>query len=105
MVKDDLESVYNVRYGSVMAATVPLFAALFVFIVWRQVERRRTFALLMLAPLILPDPVPASSHEGMGDQFTENLFYREAIHNRELLDAAFRGRFKRCESGYRGASR
>ncbi len=84
VVKDDLESAYNVRYGSVMAATIPLFAALFVFIVWRQVERRRTFALLMLAPLILPDPVPASSHEGMGDQFTENLFYREAIHNQSF---------------------
>ncbi|HEY2383345.1 MAG TPA: glycosyltransferase family 39 protein [Terriglobia bacterium] len=84
VVKDDLESTYNVRYGTIMAAAVPLFAALFVFIVWRQVERRRAFALLMLAPLVLPDPTPAAIHEGADDQFTRNLFYREAIHNQSF---------------------
>jgi Dolichyl-phosphate-mannose-protein mannosyltransferase len=83
-IKDDLESTYNVRYGAIMAATIPLFAALFVFFIWRQVERRRTFALLMLAPLILPDPVPAASHEGIDEQFTGNLFYKEAIHNQSF---------------------
>lgn len=84
VVKDDLESTYNVRYGTIMAATVPLFAALFVFVIWRQVERRRAFALLMLAPLVLPDPLPAAIHEGVDDQFTRNLFYREAIHNQSF---------------------
>jgi hypothetical protein len=88
LTQDDLESVYNVRYGSVMAATVPLFAALFVFMLWQQVQRRRTYAFLMLAPLlapiVLPDPVPEASHESMDDQFTGNLFYREAIHNQSF---------------------
>ena len=41
LVQDDPNSTYNVRYGAVMASTIPLFAALFVFVVWRQVERRR----------------------------------------------------------------
>jgi hypothetical protein len=84
IVPNDLESTYNVRYGSVMASTVPLFAALFIFAVWRQVERRRAFALLMLVPLFLPDPIPAASHEGGNEQFTRNLFYKEAIHNQSF---------------------
>jgi hypothetical protein len=81
VVPNDSESIYNVRYGTVMAATVPLFAALFVVIVWQQVERRRALALLMLAPLILPDPIPAASQESIQQQFKGNLFYTEAIHN------------------------
>jgi len=84
VVKDDLESMYNVRYGSIMAAPVPLLAALTIFVVWRQVERRRAFALVMLAPLVLPDPVPAASHEAIDEQFTGNLFYKEAIHNQSF---------------------
>jgi len=84
LVKDDLQSTYNVRYGSIMAAIVPLFAGLFVFVVWHEVERRRAFALLMLAPLFLPDPVPAASREPMSEQFTRNLFYTEAIHNQSF---------------------
>lgn len=84
VVKDDLESTYNVRYGTVMAATVPLFAALFIFFIWRQVERRRAFALLMLAPVVLPDLIPAAIHEGIDEQFTRNLFYKEAIHNQSF---------------------
>jgi hypothetical protein len=84
VVKDDLESVYNVRYGAVMAATIPLFSAFFVFIVWRHVERRRAFAFLMLTPLFLGDPIPAASHETVDEQFTGNLFYREAIHNQSF---------------------
>jgi dolichyl-phosphate-mannose-protein mannosyltransferase len=51
VVANDPQSMYNVRYGTVMAATIPLFAALFVFIIWLQVERRRAIALLMLTPL------------------------------------------------------
>jgi hypothetical protein len=61
LVKDDLQSTYNVRYGTVMSSTLPLFAGLFVFLIWHQVERRRVFALLMLAPLVLPDPIPPAS--------------------------------------------
>jgi hypothetical protein len=81
---DDMESTYNVRYGAVMAATVPLFAGLFVFIVWYQVERHRPFALLMLGPVLLPNPVPDASQETISEQFTRNLFYTEAIHNQSF---------------------
>ncbi len=84
MLKDDPQSVINVRYGSVMAATMPLFAALFIFAIWRQVERRRVFSLFLLAPLLLPDPIPSASHEPMDRQFTQNLFYTEAIHNQSF---------------------
>lgn len=84
VVPNDLQSTYNVRYGTVMAATIPLFASLFVCIVWRQVERRRAFALLMLAPLLLPNPIPIASRETIQQQFTANLFYKEAIHNQSF---------------------
>jgi hypothetical protein len=84
VVPNDLQSVYNVRYGTVMSATVPLFAGLFIFLVWHQVERRRAVALLMLAPLVLPDPIPAASRESIKQQFTRNLFYTEAIHNQSF---------------------
>ena len=84
LLKNDPQSVMNVRYGSVMAATVPLFAALFVFMVWRQVERRRAFSLFLLAPLFLPDPIPSASHEPVDQQFTKNLFYTEAIRNQSF---------------------
>jgi hypothetical protein len=84
MLKNDPQSVINVRYGSVMAAAMPLFAAFFVFVVWRQVERRRAFSLFLLAPLLLPDPIPSASHERMDEQLTQNLFYTEAIHNQSF---------------------
>ena len=84
VVANDPQSMYNVRYGTVMAATIPLFAALFIFIIWLQVERRRAIALLMLTPLVLPDPIPAMSHESIQQQFTDNLFYAEAIHNQSF---------------------
>jgi len=84
IVKDDPQSTYNVRYGANMAATIPLFASLFVFIVWHQAERWRSMAFLMLAPLLLPDPIPAASHESIRQQFTRNLLYREAIHNQSF---------------------
>jgi hypothetical protein len=84
VVPNDPQSTYNVRYGTVMAATIPLFASLFVFLVWQQVERRRSLALLMLAPLVLPDPIPSASHESIGQQFQRNLFYTEAIHNQSF---------------------
>jgi hypothetical protein len=81
---DDLQSTYNVRYGTIMASTVPLFAGLLVYFVWQQVERRRAVALLMLAPVFLPDPIPDASHETIPEQFTRNLFYTEAIHNQSF---------------------
>jgi hypothetical protein len=84
MLKNDPQSVMNVRYGSLMAASMPLFAALFIFVIWRQVERRRAFSLFLLAPLFLPDPIPSASHEPMEQQFTQNLFYTEAIHNQSF---------------------
>ena len=84
MLKDDPQSVINVRYGSVMAATMPLFASLLIFAIWRQVQRRRAFSLFLLAPLLLPDPIPSASHEPMDKQFTQNLFYTEAIHNQSF---------------------
>jgi hypothetical protein len=34
---------FNVRYGTIMAATIPLFAAMFLFFLIRQVERHRMF--------------------------------------------------------------
>jgi hypothetical protein len=84
VTQDDPQSTYNVRYGAVMAATVPLLASLFVYVVWRQVDQRRAAALLMLAPLFLPDPVPPLSHEAISAQLTQNLFYSEAIHNQSF---------------------
>jgi hypothetical protein len=84
MVREDLQSTLNVRYGTVMAATVPLFAGLFVFVVWRQVERRRVAALLMLAPLVLGDPIPDASRESIQQQFTNNLFFNEGVHNQSF---------------------
>jgi hypothetical protein len=84
LVREDLQSTLNVRYGTVMAATVPLFAGLFVFVVWRQVERRRVAALLMLAPLVLGDPIPDASRESIQQQFTDNLFYNEGVHNQSF---------------------
>ena len=84
MFKDDPQSIINVRYGSVMAATLPVFAASFVFSVWRHVQRRRAFSLVLLSPLFLPDPLPNASHEPMSRQFTANLFYTEAVHNQSF---------------------
>jgi Dolichyl-phosphate-mannose-protein mannosyltransferase len=84
IVREDLQSTLNVRYGTVMAATIPLFAGLFVFAIWRQVERRRVAALLMLSPLVLGDPIPAASHESIQQQFTQNLFYNEGVHNQSF---------------------
>jgi hypothetical protein len=81
---DDPQSVYNVRYGTVMAAVIPLFAGLFVFLIWFHVQHRRMLAFLLLLPLLLPDPIPAASQENIQQQFTQNLFYREAIHNQSF---------------------
>jgi hypothetical protein len=98
LVKDDLESTYNVRYGTIMAATVPLFAAFFVFFIWRQVERHRAFAVLMLAPLFVEDTIPQAIQENAAEQFTGNLFYREAIHNQSFWMPPFIETAEKLES-------
>src|SRR5262249_24286677 len=84
MLEKDPQSVINVRYGSVMASTAPLFAALLIFVVWRQMEHRRTLSLVLLAPLFLPDPLPPASREPVNEQFTHNLFYTEAVRNQSF---------------------
>jgi dolichyl-phosphate-mannose-protein mannosyltransferase len=84
MLENDPQATINVRYGSVMASTIVLFAALFVFFVIRQVDRHRAYSLFLLAPLFLPDPIPAPSSEPIYQQFTRNLFYTEAIHNQSF---------------------
>jgi hypothetical protein len=84
MLENDTHATMNVRYGSIMASTVALFAAMFVFFVIRQVDRHRAYSLFLLAPLFLPDPIPAPSSEPIYQQFTRNLFYTEAIHNQSF---------------------
>jgi len=89
LVRDDPNSVLNVRYGTVLAATVPVLAASLLCFVFRQTERHRAFSLLLLTPLFLPDPIPAASREPLQAQFTRNLFYTEAVHNQSFWMPAF----------------
>lgn len=107
LVKAEPDSIFNVRYGAVMAATIPLFAAMFLFFVIRQVDRHRAFSLLLLAPLFLPDPVPAASQEPIAQQLTRNLFYTEGIHNQSFwmppfVEVAQRLKADMAASGDRG---
>ncbi len=81
LVESQRDSIFNVRYGTVMAATLPLFAAFALYTIFRKAERRRAFSLFLLAPLFLPNPVPEASQEAMNEQLTKNLFYTEGIHN------------------------
>jgi len=81
MLENDRQATMNVRYGSILASTVALFAALFIFFIIRKVDQHRAYSLFLLAPLFLPDPIPAASNEPIYQQFTRNLFYTEAIHN------------------------
>jgi hypothetical protein len=84
LIASEAESIYNVRYGAVMAAAIPILAASFLDYILRQANRHRTYSLLLLLPLVLPDPVPAASLERKDLQLTQNLFYREAIHNQSF---------------------
>jgi hypothetical protein len=84
LVQGEPDSIFNVRYGTVMAATIPLFAAICLFHVIRQVDRHRAFSLFLLAPLFLPDPTPAESREPVAEQLTRNLFYTEGIRNQSF---------------------
>lgn len=88
-LENDPLSMYNVRYGTVMAATLPLFAALFIYVVILRTDRYRAFAFLILTPLAIPDPVPFSSVEPANEQLTNNLLYKEGIHNQSYWMPAF----------------
>jgi hypothetical protein len=78
------QSIYNVRYGTIMAASLPLLAAFFLSYVLTQTERRPAFSFWILILFFLPDPIPPASTESANEQFTENLFYREGIHNQSF---------------------
>jgi hypothetical protein len=78
------ESIFNVRYGTIMAATLPLFASYALFRIFQGIRRRRTVALFLLAPLVLPDPVPQASREPAFQQLTGNLFYLESVRNQSF---------------------
>src|SRR5262249_16985444 len=81
LLKDEPESIYNVRYGAIMAAVLPVLAAFAVHITFRQVERRRIFALSFLAFMFLPNPIPEAIAEAAAYQLTGNLFYQEGVRN------------------------
>src|SRR5262249_23145628 len=84
LVKDEPASIYNVRYGAIMAASLPIFAAVAVnFVFWRA-ESRRTFSFLMLLPLMFPNPIPDASQETVHSQLTDNLFFNESVHNQSF---------------------
>jgi hypothetical protein len=87
--------VTGLRYGVLMAATLPIFAAILVFSVFRIAEERRILALVMAATLFLPDPTPQAFREDAFDQFTINHFFMEGEAGRQvwipdILDAADR---------------
>ena len=84
LVKDEPASIYNVRYGTIMAATLPVFAGIAVNFAFFQAENRRKFAFFMLAPLLFPDPIPEASQEAPDRQLTSNLFYTEGVHNQSF---------------------
>lgn len=84
LVEDQAGSIYNVRYGIVMAATLPALAAFTLFTMYTYAERRRVFALGFLALMFLPSPIPEDSDETPGNQLTHNLFYEEGVHNQSF---------------------
>jgi hypothetical protein len=84
LVEGEAGSIYNVRYGTVMAATLPVLAGVAVFLVFQRAERRRTFAFALVALMFFPDPIPDASEEAPPEQLTNNLFYTEGIHNQSF---------------------
>lgn len=89
LLEDEPQSIYNVRYGTIMAATLPQFAAVMVGQIVMWTSRQRFASLLLLAPFILPNPIPPASRETVSEQFTRNLFYTEATHNQSYWMPAF----------------
>ncbi len=84
LVEAEPGSIYNVRYGSVMVASIPLLAAMALYVIFKESERRRLFALAMVAVMFIPDPVPEAAEESPTLQFTQNLFYTEGVHNQSF---------------------
>jgi hypothetical protein len=84
LINNDPQSMFNVRYGSVMAVTLPILAAATLDMILRQIDRHRAWSLLMITPLFLPNPIPEASQESLDAQLTDNLFYREGIRNQSF---------------------
>ena len=84
LVADEPNSIYNVRYGTVMAATVPTLAAFALLILFQRIEQRRIFAVALVALMFIPSPVPEDGDEMPVRQLTNNLFYTEGIHNQSF---------------------
>jgi hypothetical protein len=82
--KDSGDAIYNIRYGTIMAATLPVLAGYALLLVFRRSEHRRPFALALLGVLFLPNPIPEASEEGPADQLTRNLFFMESEHNQSF---------------------
>jgi len=82
--KDAPDSIFNVRYGMIMAATVPVLAGFALYLMFLKSEQRRVFALGLIGVLFLPNPIPEASEEAPPDQLTNNLFYTEGIHNQSF---------------------
>jgi len=84
LVESEPNSIFNVRYGTIMAATIPVFAAFAVHLVLWRAEKRRAFALALAGLLFLPNPVPEASEEAPPSQLTKNLFYIEGVRNQSF---------------------
>jgi hypothetical protein len=84
LVENEPGSMYNVRYGTVMAASIPILAGMALWVIFKESERRRLFALTMLVVMFIPDPIPDQAEEGPPQQFTDNLFYMEGVHNQSF---------------------
>jgi hypothetical protein len=81
LLKNEPDSIFNVRYGAIMVASVPILAAFALHVLFQQIERRRRYAFVMMGLMLLPDPIPFRSLERSDRQLTENLFYTEGIRN------------------------
>ena len=77
LVRSEPVSIFNVRYGTIMVATLPIYAAVALNFVFCRAGTRRKLSFLMLVPLMFPDPTPEASRESIAGQFTNNLFYTE----------------------------
>jgi hypothetical protein len=84
LLPSEPDSIINVRYGSVMATTFPILAAVTINVILRQMNHHPAWSLLIITPLFLPDPIPVASLERADAQLTDNLLYREAIRNQSF---------------------
>ena len=81
LIENDPTSIYNVRYGAVMAATIPVLAGFAGATIFQLAERRRAVALGLILVSFLPSPIPEESEESPAAQLTTNLFYAESVRN------------------------